>query len=192
MSSIPHAVSYAFRKHQKQFRDDGTTPFFTHLVSVVDNLLAVGIKNEPIISAAYLHDVVEDTDATIQDIRSMFDWNVSLLVDQLTDPQGIHGVAAKNLQLIKARSGYYSEYAAAIKIADKTANVMDTLNAPWENSYKQEYLDSSGQIVSALVDMTEWNELLPERDRLRSLFFGTRDRVKVVLDFDNNSLLAGP
>jgi guanosine-3',5'-bis(diphosphate) 3'-pyrophosphohydrolase len=63
-------LAYATEKHEGQFRKDGVTPFITHPKKVSEILIEFNIFDLVSISAALLHDVLEDTDTTADELKS--------------------------------------------------------------------------------------------------------------------------
>jgi GTP pyrophosphokinase len=82
MSKIVSAYEFAEKKHANQRRSSGE-PYITHPVAVSYILLELGMDTDTI-CAGLLHDVVEDTDTTLDDIRKRFGQDVALLVDGVT------------------------------------------------------------------------------------------------------------
>ncbi|MDD6826978.1 MAG: bifunctional (p)ppGpp synthetase/guanosine-3',5'-bis(diphosphate) 3'-pyrophosphohydrolase [Oscillospiraceae bacterium] len=82
MSKIISAYEFADLKHSGQKRTSGE-PYIVHPVTVAFILLELGMDTDTI-CAAMLHDVVEDTDATIEDIQKKFGQDVAMLVDGVT------------------------------------------------------------------------------------------------------------
>lgn len=82
LSKIISAYEFAAKAHANQVRSSGE-PYITHPVSVSYILLELGMDTDTI-CAAMLHDVVEDTDATLEDIRKLFGQDVAMLVDGVT------------------------------------------------------------------------------------------------------------
>lgn len=69
MNLIERAEAIARKAHEGQFRRDGITPYITHPERVVARLRRQGIDDENILAAAWLHDVVEDTDVEIEELK---------------------------------------------------------------------------------------------------------------------------
>ncbi len=82
LALIERAFNFAAKAHNGQKRADGT-PYITHPLSVADHVVDIGLDNESIV-AALLHDVVEDTKFTIEDIQKNFGEKISFLVDGVT------------------------------------------------------------------------------------------------------------
>jgi len=79
---IRSAYELAFRSHDGQLRKSGD-PYITHPVAVTLILIEYGMDSETI-AAALLHDVVEDTSVTLEDVTKQFGKSIALLVDGVT------------------------------------------------------------------------------------------------------------
>ena len=82
LSKIISAYEFAAKAHANQVRSSGE-PYITHPVAVAYILLELGMDTDTI-CAALLHDVVEDTDTTLEELRKLFGQDVALLVDGVT------------------------------------------------------------------------------------------------------------
>lgn len=82
---IEHAIRVAARAHRDDLRKGGDIPYLSHSASVALLLERVGISDDHIIAAALLHDVVEDTAVTIEDLARDFPPTVVELVDGLSE-----------------------------------------------------------------------------------------------------------
>ena len=82
LSKIISAYEFAAKAHEGQTRSSGK-PYITHPLAVAYTLLELGMDTDTI-CAALLHDVVEDTDATLDDLKKRFGQDVALLVDGVT------------------------------------------------------------------------------------------------------------
>ena len=85
---IMEAYQYALKKHDGQYRKSGE-PYIIHPLNVAIILTSVYADSDSII-AALLHDVVEDTDATLDEVEEMFGPVVRKLVDGVTKLGRIH------------------------------------------------------------------------------------------------------
>ena len=79
---VKKAFEYCVLKHEGQKRSTGE-PYYTHPFNVALIIVSLGMDSKAI-AAALLHDVVEDTDATLEDIKREFGEEVALLVDGVT------------------------------------------------------------------------------------------------------------
>jgi GTP diphosphokinase / guanosine-3',5'-bis(diphosphate) 3'-diphosphatase len=78
------AEQYAAEAHRTQVRKYRPEPYFKHLRNVA--LLVAQFKgDENQIAAAWLHDTVEDTATTLQQLEDLFDPDIRKLVEELTD-----------------------------------------------------------------------------------------------------------
>lgn len=82
LSKIMEAYEFAAEAHKEQKRSSGE-PYIVHPVSVAYILLELGMDTDTI-CAAMLHDVVEDTDTTLETIQKKFGADVAMLVDGVT------------------------------------------------------------------------------------------------------------
>ena len=126
---IKAAFELAREAHSKQFRKSGE-PYILHPIAVA-RIIAVELElgANPIM-AAFLHDVVEDTDYTIEDIRQRFGDDVAFLVGVVTKKKKEHYERSKqvdNYQQI-LESVQYDVRALLIKLADRLHN-MRTLDS---------------------------------------------------------------
>ncbi len=127
---VRHAYTFAYIAHQGQMRDSGE-PYITHPVAVANILLDLHM-DERTVSAALLHDVVEDTGVTMEELESVFGTEVASLVDGDTK---LSVLEAKSKE--EAQAGTYRKMFIAmaddprvvlIKLADRVHN-MRTLGA---------------------------------------------------------------
>ena len=79
---ITEAYRLAEEKHREQRRSSGE-PYIIHPLSVAAILVELGMDSQSVM-AGLLHDVVEDTDCTIEDITARFGHEVALLIDGVT------------------------------------------------------------------------------------------------------------
>lgn len=87
MDIVAKASEFAATKHEKQRRKYTDQPYLNHLAAVVRLLENSGIADPTVLTAAYLHDTVEDTDTTMQEIVGEFGTDVAELVYWLTDAE---------------------------------------------------------------------------------------------------------
>src|ERR1035437_3716868 len=79
---LDYAIDFATKAHEGQKRASGD-PYITHPLAVADILIQWGMDIDSVL-AGVLHDTVEDTEATLDDIESLFGHDVSFLVDGVT------------------------------------------------------------------------------------------------------------
>ncbi|WP_217587310.1 HD domain-containing protein [Lentibacillus saliphilus] len=78
------ARSFAMDAHKGQTRKGSTTPYITHPIRVAERLEKAGVSDE-LVCAGYLHDVVEDTPITMEDIQKQFGVRVAQIVSAHTE-----------------------------------------------------------------------------------------------------------
>jgi guanosine-3',5'-bis(diphosphate) 3'-pyrophosphohydrolase len=149
-ANIVKATFFAARKHQNQRRKGvDAAPYINHPLAVA-YVLAVeaGIKDETVIIAALLHDTVEDTDTTFEELKELFGEKIRQVVGEVTDDKSLEKGKRKDLQIQHAPT--MSPAAKQIKIADKICNIRDITNAPptgWSIERKLEYLKWTSNVV---------------------------------------------
>lgn len=82
ITKITSAYEFAAEKHKDQKRESGE-PYITHPIAVAQILIELGMDTDTI-CAALLHDVVEDTEASLEDLKKHFGADVANLVDGVT------------------------------------------------------------------------------------------------------------
>ncbi|XP_064550092.1 guanosine-3',5'-bis(diphosphate) 3'-pyrophosphohydrolase MESH1 [Drosophila montana] len=146
------SLQFAAQKHSKQRRKDpDSTPYVNHLINVGTILVDTGIRDEAVLMAAVLHDVVEDTDTTFADLEGMFGTDVSSLVRELTDDKSLPKEERKRLQIENAPRA--TRRAKLIKLADKLDNLRDLqIITPrgWTEERREEYFVWAKEVVDNL------------------------------------------
>ena len=117
-------------------RDDGSD-YYTHCVDVANTILSYGIKDEDVVCAALLHDIIEDVEGYKEiTLEKLFNANVSRLVHLLTKEHGVDYREPTNLK--KYIADIQSDAnAAAIKTADRMHNMMTLNQKTFESRYKK-------------------------------------------------------
>lgn len=147
------AIQFAATKHRDQRRKDAAqSPYINHPIQVAQTLWDVGgVRDEATLVAAILHDTIEDTDTTPEEIRSRFGESVLTLVLEVTDDKSLPKLERKRLQIEHAP--HLSTGAKLIKLGDKLSNLSDILHTPpadWALERRQEYLTWTLQVVAGL------------------------------------------
>jgi (p)ppGpp synthase/HD superfamily hydrolase len=149
---ILKAARFASLKHVSQKRKGAAAePYLNHLIEVAE--LVSNAINEPdtnLIAAALLHDTVEDTETTREELVHEFGTDVAGLVTEVTDDKSLPQAERKRLQIEHAP--HLSARAQRIKIADKISNLRGVLLTPpedWDLRRKREYFAWGKQVVDA-------------------------------------------
>lgn len=144
--SPEEALKYATKAHAGQTRSGGD-PYITHPMRVADHIKKYKQSHnlDALISAAYLHDTIEDTDTTQEVLHDLFGGLVASLVKELTsDPEQIKkmGKAA----YLSHKMAVMSSYGLVIKLADRLDNVKDITTAKTPE-WRQKYAKETNQIL---------------------------------------------
>lgn len=128
-SSLPtRALLFALRAHEGQKRKYTGEAFIAHPIVVADAVSRVTADPE-ILAAAYLHDVVEKTDTTIEQVQEVFGARVAALVTELTNVYTEQNYPEmpepERKKAERARLRTISAEAKMVKLADVTANILD-------------------------------------------------------------------
>ncbi len=94
--ALNRAYVFAMKKHGAQLRESGD-PYYSHPIEVAGILTKFKLDSSSII-AALLHDTVEDTDTTVEEVRQLFGEPVATIVDGLTKLAMIEQKSANNKQ----------------------------------------------------------------------------------------------
>lgn len=117
-----NAKEFAIQAHGSQLRKYTGEPYHTHLAEVA-GLVAAVPHTQAMLDAAWLHDVVEDTNATLGDVRAIFGSEVGDLVWMLTDvSKPSDGNRAARKALDRKHLANASPDAQTIKLADLISN----------------------------------------------------------------------
>jgi guanosine-3',5'-bis(diphosphate) 3'-pyrophosphohydrolase len=110
-TALRRALAFARARHGDQRRHGSDTPYWVHLVRVAMELSQWGVRRPEVLQAAVLHDIVEDTITTIDELRVGFGEEVADLVDWMTAPrrdedlrdyyERLHASAPFDVQLLK-------------------------------------------------------------------------------------------
>lgn len=150
MVLVARAAEFAARRHVQQRRKGAARePYVNHLIEVA-SLLAEATKGvDPLLVAGgYLHDTLEDTSVTYEDLEIHFGPAVAALVAEVTDDKSLPKAECKARQIATASSK--SERARLIKIADKISNVRALVSSPpddWEARRVVDYVEWAEKVV---------------------------------------------
>jgi guanosine-3',5'-bis(diphosphate) 3'-pyrophosphohydrolase len=150
---ITKATQFAADKHRGQTRKDAAgTPYINHPIAVA-HLLSdfAGVDDIKVIAAALLHDTVEDTDTTVDDIEEEFGREVRDIVIEVTDDKSLPSARRKQLQIEHAAG--LSHGARLVKLADKICNLQDIISRPpvtWSLERKREYFEWARAVIDQL------------------------------------------
>lgn len=148
---VTRAADFAARRHVSQRRKGAARePYVNHLAEVAA-LLAETVE-EPdawLVAAGWLHDTIEDTDTTHDELARLFGSKVADLVAEVSDDKSLPKAERKRLQV--ERAPHKSPDAKAIKIADKISNLRSLAASPpddWDRVRVLDYVAWAESVVA--------------------------------------------
>lgn len=153
LALVLEAAAFAADRHRTQRRKDAeASPYINHPLALADILAREGgVEDTTVIAAALLHDTVEDTETTIEEVRLRFGDAVAAIVAEVTDDKSLPKDERKRLQIVKAAGK--SVEAKLVKLADKIANLRDLQTSPpadWPEDRKAAYFQWAREVVAGL------------------------------------------
>ena len=147
------AIAFAANKHKNQRRKDAdASPYINHPIALANLLLnEAGVEDQRVLIAAVLHDTIEDTDTTEQELVRYFGKDVADIVLEVTDDKELPKADRNTLQIEHA--AHISRRAKLVKLADKICNLRDLTASPpadWSVDRKREYFDWAKSVVDRL------------------------------------------
>jgi GTP diphosphokinase / guanosine-3',5'-bis(diphosphate) 3'-diphosphatase len=153
LALVLSAVQFAAYKHRDQRRKDpAASPYVNHPIELANVLkLEGGVDDAQVLCAALLHDTIEDTDTTVEELRAKFGAAIASVVLEVSDDKDLPKSRRKALQIEHAP--HLSRAAKLVKLADKICNLRDVADHPptnWPLSRRQEYFDWAKQVIDGL------------------------------------------
>jgi len=147
------AADFAATKHRAQRRKDvEASPYINHPIALARVLaLEAGVCDERVLVAALLHDTLEDTQTSFEELRERFGLPIAETVAEVTDDKTLPKWRRKALQVEHAP--HLSRRAKLVKLADKICNLRDVAANPpkdWPLSRRREYFDWAKEVVDGL------------------------------------------
>lgn len=153
LSVFVKAVAFAADKHRNQRRKDAdASPYINHPIALA-NVLANegGVTDVAVLCAAVLHDTIEDTETTSEELTAIFGSQITAIVLDVTDDKSLDKHVRKQHQIEHAP--HISREAKLVKLADKICNLRDILASPpadWSSERKQGYFDWAAKVVAGV------------------------------------------
>ena len=153
MNRLIFALTFAAHKHRDQRRKDiAASPYINHPIALA-NVLAneAHVADENVLIAAILHDTIEDTDTTEEELLCTFGREITDMVLEVTDDTSLPKAERKRLQV--AGAGRISHGAKLVKLADKICNLRDISRSPpsgWSLERQQAYFDWAKAVVDGM------------------------------------------
>lgn len=156
---ISEAADLAAHRHNGMARKGrGNEPYINHLAEVA-NLLATATEgaDAELVAAGWLHDCIEDTDTTREELAQRFSERVASLVAECTDDMSLPKPERRRLQVVE--SPKKSDGAKLIKIADKISNTgarIQTDPSAEEREDLADYVEWATQVVAGCRGGNAW------------------------------------
>lgn len=167
---VVRAATFAAERHRYQKRRDRQTPYINHPLTVANILVSVAHVTDPeILAAALLHDTIEDTETTADELRTVFGERVVSLVLECTDDKTLPKEERKRLQVVHAPSR--SRDAKLVKTADKISNMSDLIDFPpldWTEERRANYIKWCNEVFQGLKGVNQALDELFENTRKRA------------------------
>ena len=152
MELVLQAAAFAAEKHRNGRRKDvEASPYINHPIQLAYILVQADIEDPIVLAAALLHDTIEDTNTTHDEIEIVFGHEVANIVVECSDDKTLDKLERKQAQVDRASK--ISARAKLVKLADKIANVSDIDGAPpagWSLERKREYFDWAKRVVDQM------------------------------------------
>lgn len=152
------AIEFATEKHKLQRRTGGE-PYVNHCLRVMNTVkYTFDVNDNSILLAAVLHDTVEDTETTLEDITKEFGTEVAQLVDELTNKYSDHLPHEEKLKATVEHVSHMSQKAKYVKVADRYDNITDFVG--WKLARRLRYAENTIAMLQALQPVpVETNEI---------------------------------
>jgi len=131
---VKSAELFAKSKHAGEFREDGITPYSKHLDDVINRLKSLGVIDEQIFCAGWLHDTIEKTKITFDDLYEQFESEIAVLVSSLSKDMTLTRKKREQAYTIQLKESSFS--AKLIKLCDISANLGELKNSTASKSKK--------------------------------------------------------
>ena len=170
LALIFKALKFAAYKHKNQRRKDvEASPYINHPIALADILInEAQVTDFEVICGALLHDTIEDTETSPEEIELDFGQSIRAIVEDLTDDKSLPKDERKRLQIEHA--AMIHPCAKLVKLADKISNLRDINEAPpadWDEQRKLGYFNWAREVVMQLQGTNQ---------TLESLFFNEYEK----------------
>jgi guanosine-3',5'-bis(diphosphate) 3'-pyrophosphohydrolase len=153
LARLIKAADFAAFKHRRQRRKDAeASPYINHPLALARVLkIEAGVEDVDVLVAAILHDTVEDTQTTVEELEREFGEVVAGVVAEVTDDKRLPKPERKRLQVEHAPQ--LSPKAKLVKLADKICNLRDVVDSPpahWPLERCRAYFEWARAVIDGL------------------------------------------
>ena len=147
------SLAFAAHKHREQRRKNAAaSPYINHPIALANVLVNEGgVTDIPVLCAAILHDTVEDTETSFDELEARFGTEIADIVREVTDDNDLPKSRRKELQVEHAPN--LSHRARLVKLADKICNLRDVAVDPpahWQHERREEYFEWAKRVIDGL------------------------------------------
>lgn len=185
---VARALEFAIEAHKNQKRKAGGASYILHPIGVAI-IVAKVIPNDYVIAGALLHDTVEDTDATLEEIEKNFGYTVAKIVSDLTEKNKKLPWRVRKEQAI-AQVKDMDEWSLLVKTADKIHNLRSLYSAFLKdgnkimkkfNASSKNQIEMNGKLYRELENRWSDNPLLPELKEAMGDINKVEERYKLLM-----------
>ena len=153
LARLIKAADFAAFKHRRQRRKDAeASPYINHPLALARVLkIEAGVQDVDVLVSAILHDTVEDTETSVEELEREFGKVVAGIVSEVTDDKRLPKPERKRLQVEHAP--HISSQAKLVKLADKICNLRDVVDAPpahWPLERRRAYFEWAKAVIDGL------------------------------------------
>ena len=153
LTTVLRALAFAARKDRDQRRKDvEASPYINHPIALANTLVNIGaVHDTTTLCAAILHDTIEDTQTTAEELHAEFGEAICKVVLEVTDDKSLPVKERKAAQV--AHAPHASFEARLVKLADKISNLRDLAQSPpanWSLERRQKYFDWARRVIDGL------------------------------------------
>ncbi len=164
-ASLFEALMFAGDVHNGQRRKDAQgSPHLKHVVQVAGLLIRAGIRDEMLLNAAVLHDVLRDTDTEPEVLRSRFGEEISNVVEELSEDARLSRLDRRDYMPNRVKE--FGDQAKLIKLSEKISNLLDLAEgAPigWSRQRRRDYFEWADGVTRPLRGLNaELDSMLDE------------------------------
>lgn len=158
LAILVKAIEFAARKHRMQRRKDvDASPYINHPIALMHVLcVEVEVAEHSILAAAALHDTIEDTVTTRDELEQAFGSHIAGIVVEMTDNKSLPRAERKRLQIEHA--SHKSQEGVLVTLADKICNLRDLAANPprdWSLERRREYFDWAKAVINGLPRVSQ-------------------------------------
>lgn len=134
MSKSHAAENFAKERHSGMTGNNGMTPYYEHLAAVVVRLKNLGISDEDVISSSWLHDIIDYTETSFDELDQRFGSKVAVLVLSVSRDKSLPRAKQEEQYVKQLKEASFE--AKLIKLCDISASLRDLKNSSFSKTKK--------------------------------------------------------